>query len=111
MVPLRFQTSLTRYVSERIETGGFLRAVLENDLHEAVSRADYESLDQLPTIVMYVSSNLPTECWGSKEKVERWLHPLVNCPGCHSALYDDATKAELCSDCEDSNATRQVRHV
>lgn len=53
--------------------GSFLTAVLENDLAEAVGRADFQNIEVLPAIVAFVYRNLPSPCWGSKEKVEAWL--------------------------------------
>ena len=65
--------SLNRYAEDRIETGSFLRAVLENDLASSIGRADHESLGLLPDLVSYVYNNLPSDCWGSAAKVEIWL--------------------------------------
>lgn len=65
--------SLNLYVEHRLHTGGFLKAVLENDLVGAVSRADRESLSSLGDIVAYVFNELPGDCWGNPEKVDQWL--------------------------------------
>ena len=65
--------SLERYVKHRIETGGFLRAVLENNLFEVIARADVNNVNRIQTICMYIYNNLPLGCYGSKEKVEDWL--------------------------------------
>ena len=54
------------------ETGGFVRAVLCNDLSAAVAHADSESLAALPEIVRYVYNDLPSKCWGSQDKVAAW---------------------------------------
>jgi hypothetical protein len=65
---------LQRYLSDHIETGSFLRAVLSNDLCEACARAaDLNTLLSLPLLVVYLQKNLPEQCWGSPEKVEAWL--------------------------------------
>lgn len=52
--------------------GDFVRAVLSNDLVEAVGRADAESMAALKAIVQYVYCELPSVCWGSPEKVKAW---------------------------------------
>ena len=65
--------SITRYVQARIPTGGFLKAVLSNDLKEAVFQADDENIDLLPQIVKYLYNEVPSGCWGSPEKVRTWL--------------------------------------
>jgi hypothetical protein len=53
--------------------GSFLTAVLENDLAGAVGQADWQNIEVLPAIVAFVYRNLPSPCWGSKDKVEAWL--------------------------------------
>ncbi len=66
--------SLARYVEHRIETGGFLRAVLENNLKEACGRADEQNQATLFHIVGYIYNELPSVAWGSPEKVRQWLN-------------------------------------
>lgn len=61
--------SLDRYRLHKIPTGSFLRAVLENDLTEALSRADAESLENLKEIHMYIYNRLPSDIWGSRSAV------------------------------------------
>lgn len=69
----RFAESLARYAVEGLETGQFLRACLENDLAGAVSRADPDAFQELPTIMLYIYNTLPGDSWGSKEAVEKYL--------------------------------------
>jgi len=52
--------------------GDFLRAVLSNNLKEAVMRADAYNLVTLPAIVNYVYNRLPFDCQGSPEIVAAW---------------------------------------
>ena len=65
--------SFERYVKHGIPTGGFLRAVLENDLMGAVGRADRNNGPLLPHICAYVYSCMPEDCWGSPAIVTKWL--------------------------------------
>ena len=65
--------SLDRYAREHTPTGSFLRAVLENDLHAALFKADDDNRAALMNIVRYVYNDLPRACWGSPEKVKAWL--------------------------------------
>lgn len=65
--------SLRMYVEHRIPTGGFLEAVLKNDLFGAYSRADLENTKRMQEIVVYIYNHIPIECYGSAEKVYRWL--------------------------------------
>lgn len=66
--------SLKGYVNDRIETGSFLRAVLENDLFGAMGRADNENKYRINEICLFIYNELPSNCWGSKEKVNNWLN-------------------------------------
>lgn len=72
-VPVHLRDGLRRYVDERVETGAFLRAVLENDLKEAVTRGDTDSMEGLTCVVGYLFNQAPESCWGSKEAVKKWL--------------------------------------
>ena len=53
--------------------GGFLRAVLSNDLGGVFRSGDEDNLADLFEIMKYVHWNLPAICHGSPEKVEAWL--------------------------------------
>jgi hypothetical protein len=56
-------------VNDGIMPGGFLTAVLENNLSEAFGRADMHNSRILKEIVGYVYNRLPSKSWGSREKV------------------------------------------
>lgn len=72
-IPDWVKDSLDRYVNHRIETGSFMRAVLENDLFEAINRGDKDSLEALPNIVRYIYNNVRSDCYGSPQRVREWL--------------------------------------
>lgn len=72
-VPENIQGLIDSYVKFRREPGGFVRAVLENDLAMAVGRADHTSYAHLREIVSYVHWEVPSGCHGSPEKVQKWL--------------------------------------
>jgi len=74
-VPEEVKASLARYVEHRIPTGGFLYAVLTNDLKEAAGRADSENFEALGHIVGYCWNEIPSSCWGSERAVAAWLNP------------------------------------
>lgn len=65
--------SLQRYAEHGIPPGGFLLAVLENDLHEAVARADADNVKTLKHICQFVWWELPAISWGSPQRVRTWL--------------------------------------
>ena len=65
--------ALDRYVQDHIPTGGFLRAVLANDLMQALGRADCENRRDIYEICSYIYNEIPSSCHGSYEKVDAWL--------------------------------------
>lgn len=65
--------SLDRYRDSRVETGGFLRKCLENDLIGAVGKADHSNRRRIVEIACYIYNKLPVGSWGSKEAVDKWL--------------------------------------
>ena len=74
MIPENTLDGLKRYSQERIPPGSFLTSVLENDLLESFSWADKENREVLYEIVCYCYNELPYDCWGSPEKVRKWLN-------------------------------------
>jgi len=73
MIPDRTLAFLNCYVNNRVKPGGFLYAVLCNDLRESFGRADRENRAALHEIVRHCYNELPSRCWGSAEKVEAYL--------------------------------------
>ena len=72
-IPTHMMVGLERYVEEHCPVGHFLTAVLENNLKEAVNRADDYNLNNLPVYVHYLYNEVDARCWGSPEKVKKWL--------------------------------------
>jgi len=67
------EESLLAYSQQKRPTGGFLRAVLANDLMQACVRADDINRHRLFELCCFVQNRLPYDCWGSYEKVDAWL--------------------------------------
>jgi len=65
--------ALKRYVFEGIKPGHFLTAVAQNNLFQAIGRADEHSLLCLPDLVKLFYCRLPSQCHGSPEKVQDWV--------------------------------------
>lgn len=72
-IPQGILDGLHRYQTYGIMPGGFLSAVLENDLMSAVMLADEKSQEAFFEIVHYVYHELPYACHGSKEKIVSWI--------------------------------------
>lgn len=72
-IPHFTKLTIDSYVKDRIPPGGFLYAVLTNDLTGSFNRADLENRHALFDIVCYCFNDIPAESWGTKEKVDKWL--------------------------------------
>jgi hypothetical protein len=73
-VPEHTQIALSDYIERGIPVGGFLNAVLANDLAGAVGRADAANLHALKDIVNWVYNHAPQNCHGNEALYRRWLH-------------------------------------
>lgn len=65
--------SLQRYIERGTPVGGFLTALLENNLKETFARADDENRATLYEYVQWLYQYAPSGCWGSPERVSDWL--------------------------------------
>ena len=65
--------ALDRYAEQGGPLGGFLEAVLSNDLVSAAFRADIDNRAALAEIALHVSNRLPAICWGSPDVYRAWV--------------------------------------
>lgn len=72
-LPPHMVDSLERYTIDHIQPGSFLQAVLSNDLAEAAAHADEENSHLLWNYVRFCYNILPSDSWGSAERVTNWL--------------------------------------
>lgn len=72
-LPESLRGGMRRYMENGVETGGFLKAVLENDLKAAVSRADVFNQSQIANIVGWLFNEAPVNSWGSPVDVIKWM--------------------------------------
>ena len=73
MIPQHTQAALDRYVNHKMLPGGFLLAVLTNDLFGAIARADSENKEALSEICTYIYNELPADCWGNRDIVYKFV--------------------------------------
>ncbi|KKN45148.1 hypothetical protein LCGC14_0686010 [marine sediment metagenome] len=71
-LPQHIQGAMDRWVEQAIPPGGFLTAVLSNNLRGAFGCADHINLQHMQEIVMYCYWEIPGNCWGSRESVAAW---------------------------------------
>ena len=72
-LPEHLQKSLEAYVVNGRSTGGFLRAVIDNDLRIACASADEKNVVLIHVIVAYLYNECPTGCWGFTGASKAWL--------------------------------------
>lgn len=72
-LPSDLQDGMRNYIEHGLEPGGFLTAVLENNLRRAIAKADSVNRVVLPTIVQWIYSECPSSIRGSEEAVKQWI--------------------------------------
>tara|TARA_R110000751_G_C13550270_1_gene456222 strand:- start:56 stop:574 length:519 start_codon:yes stop_codon:yes gene_type:complete len=79
--PVKVLAAINRWVQYRDYPGSFVMRLLCNDLIGTVRSADEESLASLPVILRYLHNEVPTQCYGSEDKVNEWgegPHPATD---------------------------------
>ena len=69
--------SLWRWIERGCTPGGFLSAVLCNDLIKAVSRADGTNIELIPNYVRLLHNHAPADCWGSEQNFHQWTYETM----------------------------------
>ena len=72
-IPERMQGGIIRYYENRLPPGDFLTAVINNDLKEAVGRADSENKVLLHAYIMWFYNQAPGGSWGYAGASDKWL--------------------------------------
>lgn len=72
-IPLHTQAALSDYIEKGLPVGGFLYAVLSNNLVDAVCKADAENSRALKEIVNWLYNEAPHNCHGSAALYLRWI--------------------------------------
>lgn len=76
-IPGYMHDGVLQYVLNHRACGDFFMAVVSNDLKEACGRADHNNQFLLFDYVRFLYNSVPSGCWGSKEKVTKWLATKV----------------------------------
>lgn len=75
-IPYHTQQALNDWVCEGYWPGGFLTAVLVNDLQGAVARADYLNIVSLKEICTFVYNRIPAKAWGNADRMRSWANDI-----------------------------------
>lgn len=86
-IPSLTREALDRYRFHRIKPGGFLCAVLTNDLAKAVRLADSDNTRAFREIVYYCIEEMPVMAWGSQSRVDKWLKACPECSANESEVH------------------------
>jgi hypothetical protein len=73
LIPPHMWGGLTRYLERGIPPGQFLCAVLNNDLVEAIKRADDTNMQRLPDYVRFLYNYVDNRAWGRPGCVDEWV--------------------------------------
>lgn len=71
-LPDHLREGVERWIEQGITPGSFLRAVIRNDLAQAVLRADDTSLASLPSIMRWFIEWGPNGSYGSDKVFSQW---------------------------------------
>lgn len=72
-IPDYMHETLVAYILTGRPTGGFLYAILTNDLKQACGKADAANQQAIYDYVFFLVNNAPAVCWGSPERVDKWM--------------------------------------
>jgi hypothetical protein len=72
-LPAHMQDGARGYIERGEEPGGFLTAVLCNDLVAAFSRADADNAAAMAEWARWLWNEAPSQAWGSRAKVDAWI--------------------------------------
>lgn len=74
MIPNTYLGSLILYLTNGIPPGSFLRAILMNDFHLAISHCSLSNaVVDLKNISDWICISFPPESHGSQENVDNWI--------------------------------------
>lgn len=91
-IPPHTQEAIENYLIRGYEPGGFVTAVLCNDLFSATGKADHVNRANLWCIVTWIANNAPSASFGDYERMRNWLDDR---DGCRTAFAETITKKAM----------------
>jgi hypothetical protein len=73
-IPEYMRPGILRWIEEGIIPGGFLTAVIENNLRESFDKADDQNMFRIHSYLLFFYNCAPAPCWGSIKKVKEWAN-------------------------------------
>jgi len=73
ILPEHMQGGMQRYIEQGINPGDFLYLILCNDFVHALGHADMINTARIVDYAKFLYLEVPTACWGSREKVDNWI--------------------------------------
>ena len=78
-IPEHMVEAVYHYIEHGTPPGGFLTAVLSNDLMDALRRADDKNIESLPAWGRLLYNHIPPGAYGSRKAVEAWIEGKTKC--------------------------------
>lgn len=72
-IPREIGRSLADYLRYGMVLGPFLRAVVTNDLRQAMQHGNIENRMRIPRIIEFLDKNADPRAFGSVERYETWV--------------------------------------
>lgn len=72
-LPEHIRKGFRAYIEKGQLPGGFIQAVLRNDLRESFARADDINIFRMFDIVSFMYNQAPARCWGSQADIDAWV--------------------------------------
>lgn len=72
LLPEYLRSGIYSYIEKKVKPGGFLCALIENNLSEAILRFS-GTLEELKFLIKWFRWEVPSKCWGSNDKMILWL--------------------------------------
>ena len=72
-ITMQCQEAIFNYLVYGWEPGGFLTAVMANDLYRAATVSDIANVDNLAYVAKFVVYALPQACYGNYDQIKNWL--------------------------------------
>lgn len=73
LLPEHIREGARKYIEEGRHPGGFLTAVVQNDLFSAFAKSDEINARRMRDILYFFWNEAPGECFGGKDKMDEWI--------------------------------------